>query len=495
MRPRYAFLGLGALATLLAGCTVGPDFFSPRLKLPAQFTERPATPAEIALTDAELTRWWSSFDDPTLDQLIDQAIAGNLDLQIARQRLIEAREQRIEVAAGALPSVDFAASPILARSSTTVEYPPGIGNYHAYELGFDASWELDVFGENRRATEAATADVGASIADRRAILVSLLSEVATDYAGLRAAQLRLSIAEDNVRTARQVVSFTSQEESQGIGTTLETLQARAQLEQTQSTLPRFTAQVAVMAHAIAVLLGRYPGALEPMLDQRQHLMRPPASIPDTIPAEVIANRPDVHEALLQYAAANAQIGVAVAEELPHFSIPISITPQASVLGELFEGASLTYSLALAGAQHVYEGGRLNARIRGAQATAEAARLNYEDTVLQALQQVEDALVRVETERETRASLVASVRDARAALDQSTRLYNAGLSDFLTVLTDERTVFASRDELAGSDEALVDDYISLYKALGGGWQEIVLDPPVLTKTPSRAQQDDPGGIAE
>ncbi len=495
MHQRLAFAGLGAMATLLAGCTVGPDFFSPRLKLPDQFTERPATPAEIALTDAELTRWWRSFDDPTLDQLIDQAIAGNLDLQIARQRLIQAREQRIEVAAGALPSVDFAASPILARSSTTVEYPPGIGNYHAYEVGFDASWELDVFGENRRATEAATADVGASIADRRAILVSLLSEVATDYAGLRAAQLRLSIAEDNVRTARQVVSFTSQEESQGIGTTLETLQARAQLEQTQSTLPRFTAQVAVQAHAIAVLLGRYPGALEPMLDQRQHLMRPPASIPDTIPAEVIANRPDVHEALLQYAAANAQIGVAVAEELPHFSIPISITPQASVLGELFEGASLTYSLALEATQHVYEGGRLNARVRGARAAAEAARLNYEDTVLQALQQVEDALVRVETERETRASLVASVRDARAALDQSTRLYNAGLSDFLTVLTDERTVFASRDELAGSDEALVDDYISLYKALGGGWQEIVLDPPTPAKGPPGTQQNSPEGITE
>ncbi|MBW4023305.1 MAG: efflux transporter outer membrane subunit [Proteobacteria bacterium] len=469
-------------AALLGACTVGPDFLKPKLDLPAQFTERPATPTEIALTDAQLTRWWTRFDDPTLDHLIDEAIAGNINLQVARQRLIEAREQRIETAAGALPTIDFGAEAARARASTTLEYPPGFGNYHAYQLGFDASWELDIFGGNRRATEAATYDVGASIASRRALLISLLSEVAADYATLRATQARLAIAEDNVRTAREVVSLATQEESQGIGTELETVQARAQLEQTQSTLPGLRAEIAVMAHAIAVLLGRYPGDLERMLDRAKPLMATPRTIPDTIPAEVIANRPDVHEALLQYAAANAQIGVAVAAELPHFSIPISITPQTSVLNELFEGASLTYSLALSGAQHLYQGGRLNARLRAARAEAEAARLNYKETVLSALQQVEDALVRVETEKAANASLVASVRDARTALSQSTRLYNAGLTDFLTVLTDERTVFGSRDALAESNLALVDDYIALFKALGGGWQTIRLDPPGKTSAP-------------
>lgn len=479
--PRSAAASVAAL--LLAGCTVGPNFTKPKLDLPAQFTERAATPADIALTNAQLTRWWTSFNDPMLDRLVAQAIADNIDLQIARQRLIQAREQRIEVAAGSLPSIDFGGTVQRARASTTVEYPPGFGNYHAYQLGFDASWELDVFGENRRATEAATARVNASIASRRAILISLLSEVASDYAALRSAQARLDIAEANVRTAQEVVALTQQEEAQGIGTTLETLQARAQLEQTQSTLPGLRAQVAVMAHAIAVLLGRYPGDLEAMLDAPQPLMVTPATIPDTIPAEVIENRPDVHEAMMQYAAANAEIGVAVAEGLPHFSIPLSITPQSSALNTLFEGASLTYSLALSGAQHVYEGGRLNAREREARAAAEAARLNYKQTVLSALQQVEDALVRVETEREANASLVASVRDAKKALSEATQLYHAGLSDFLTVLTDERTVFATRDALAASDLALVADYISLFKALGGGWQTIDLDPPLVTPTAS------------
>lgn len=464
------------LATLLAGCTVGPNFAKPKLDLPAQFTERPATSTEIALSDTQLKRWWTAFDDPTLDRLVDEAIAGNLDLKVARQRLIAARAQKVEAAAGALPTVDFGASYTRARSSTTVTWPPGIGNYHYYQLGFDASWELDIFGENRRATEAAGYNVDATIAGRRALLVSLLSELATDYATLRSAQAELAIAESNVKTAQEVLSYTQQLEAQGIGTTVEMLQARSQLEQTQSTLPHLRANVAVMAHAIAVLLGRYPGDLDAMLTVPQPLMVTPATVPNSVPATVIANRPDVHEALMQYAAANAQIGVAIAAELPHFAIPLTITPQSSALSTLFEGASMTFTAALEGTQHLYAGGKLNAKIREARAVAEEAELNYKSAVLSALQQVQDALVRVGTERQTNAALVSALADADKALHQSTELYHAGLTDFLTVLTNERTVFASRDELAQSDLALVTDYISLYKALGGGWQQVVLDPP-------------------
>jgi NodT family efflux transporter outer membrane factor (OMF) lipoprotein len=470
-----------ATAALLAGCTVGPDFLRPKLNLPPQFTERAATPADIALTNARLKHWWASFNDPVLNDLIDQAIAGNLDLQIARQRLLEARDERDETAAGAYPMVDFAASAQRARASTTVEYPPGFGNYHALQLGFDASWELDIFGENRRATEAADAQVGQSIASRRALLVSLLSEVAADYATLRATQLRLSIAQDNVVTAQKVVSLSQQEAAQGIGTTLGTTQALAQLEQTQATLPGLQAEIAVMAHAIGVLAGHYPGELETQLSHPRPLMATPATIPDTIPAEVIANRPDVHEAELQYAAANAEIGVAIAERLPHFAIPISITPQASAINQLFTFASLTFSAALSATQHVYEGGRLSARERAARASAEAARLNYKETVLTALREVEDALVHMQADQTAHASLASAVRYARKSLGQSTTLYNAGLTDFLTVLTDERTLFAARDALAESDLTLVQDYIALFKALGGGWQEIELDVPAAAST--------------
>lgn len=464
------------MAALLAGCTVGPNFSKPKLTLPAQFTERPATPTEIALADSQLKHWWQSFDDPVLDRLVDEAIAGNLDLKAARQRLIQARAQKVEAHAGSLPSVDFGASYTRARSSTDLTWPPGTGNYHFYQLGFDASWELDIFGENRRATEAAGYNIEATLAGRRALLVSLLSELTTDYATLRSAQDELAIGENNVRTAQAVLNYSQELETQGIGTTVEVLQARSQLEQTQSTLPHLRAEIAVMAHAIGVLLGRNPGDLEAMLKRPKPLMMTPASVPDTVPSVVIANRPDVHEALMHYAAANAEIGVAIAAELPHFAIPLTITPQSSAIDTLFQGAAMTFTAALEGTQHLYAGGKLNAKVREARAVAEEARLNYQSTVLAALQQVEDALVRIATERQTNASLIASVSDAEKALDQSTRLYHAGLTDFLTVLTNERTVFAARDEVAQSDLALVTDYISLYKALGGGWQQVVLDPP-------------------
>lgn len=476
------------LALLLGGCTVGPDFQAPKLHLPAAFTERPATPTEIALADAQVARWWTSFDDPTLDRLVSEAVSGNIDLQIARQRLVEARADRVIAASGGLPTVDFGGEYVRARSSTTVTWPPGIGNYQYYQAGFDASWELDIFGGNRRATQAADFGVQASIENRRALLVSLLAELATDYATLRARQEELAIAESNVKIARDTLSYTQKLETQGLGTSVAVLQARAQLEQTEASLPGLRAGVAVMAHAIAVLLGHDPGDLEAMLTAAQPPMLPPPSLPDTVPADVIANRPDVHAALMQYGAANAEIGVAIAAELPHFTIPLTITPQASLIGNLFKAASMTFTAAIEGTAPLYAGGKLRAEVRKARAAAEAARLSYQQTVLTALQQVEDALVRVDTERVANASLRASARDAEAALAQSTRLYNAGLLDFLTVLTDERTVFQARDAVAQSDLALLLDDVSLYKALGGGWQRIDLDPPAAK--PAAAAQKEP-----
>ncbi len=474
---RLIFAGIAAAS--LMSCTVGPNFVPPRMNLPAQFTEHVATPAEIAATTAELAAWWNSFNDPILTRLIANGIAGNINIRIADQRLLEARAERDEAASGAYPTVNAIGEVSRARSSTTLEYPPGVGRYHDYILGFDASWELDIFGKTRRATEAADYNVRASIAAKRALLVSLTSEIAFDYASLRAAQLRFSIAHDDVRIAQQVLSLAQREFTGGIGTDLESLQARSQLEAVQAALPGLQAQVAVMSHAIAVLLGRYPGALEDSLKQPMPLMHVPATLPATVPAAVIGNRPDVHEAEMRYAAANARIGVAVAARLPQFSIPISLTPESSALNDLFSAASLTFSLALSGVQPLYQGGLLNARVRQARAAAEAARLNYKQSVLAALREVEDALIRVETDRAAQASLEASLRDANTALKHAQRLYHAGLLGFLTVLTDERSVFTARNAVAGSDTAVVQDYIALFKALGGGWtRKAVPDRPVI-----------------
>ncbi len=457
---------IAAFLCLLGGCTVGPDFVAPKSHLPAQFSEAPATAAQVAATNAQLQQWWRSFDDRELNQLITLAIADNIDLKIADQRLLQARAQRDEIAAGAYPTLGATAEAERARASTTLEYPPGFGNYHDFIGGFDASWELDIFGGNRRATEAAQDRVFATIEGRRALMVSLLSEVASDYATLRATQTLLAIAQDNVRVANDVYQLTERELKSGIGTDLQTLQARAQLEATEAKLPGLKAQIAVMAHAIAILLGRTPDALLATLSRPVPLMSPPADMPATVPAAVIANRPDVHEAEFAYEAANAQIGVAIAARLPDFSIPLSIMPEASAINQLFSFASLAYAATLSASAPLYQGGKLNAREREARAAAQAARLHYHQVVLQALAEVQNDLVHLQSDQQTHLALSAAYRDSQTALDHATLLYHAGLTDFLTLLTNERANFAAHDALAQNDLALVQDYIALFKALGG-----------------------------
>ena len=217
MRRHVATL---ALAGLTAACTVGPDYKPDQMDLPATWNERQPSPADKAAADAALKDWWASFKDPLLDRLIAQAIAGNDDLKLARQRLIQARAGRAIAASVDYPQVKAAAARLQSNSSTTVDYPPGIGQYRTWELGFDASWELDVFGGTKRSEEAAEAEIGAAIEDRRAVLVSLLAEVAGDYASLRTSQLRLAIAERNIEAARKGLDLTQREFQQGLGTDL-----------------------------------------------------------------------------------------------------------------------------------------------------------------------------------------------------------------------------------------------------------------------------------
>jgi NodT family efflux transporter outer membrane factor (OMF) lipoprotein len=466
----------GLLAALAAGCTVGPDYVPPRPAVPAQFTEQPATPAQVADATARLKRWWAEFHDPLLDRLVDRAIAENYDLRIARQQLLAARESRLITAAGDDPVVNFGGSFSQDNSSTTLQYPPGIGAYRTYELGFDASYELDVFGGRRRAEEAADAQVAASIDDRRSILVSLLAELAADYTRLRGAQLRLSIAQRNVEAERQGLQLTQAAFDRGLGTDLEVAQARAQLETVQSDLPALQATIAVNAHAIGVLVGDAPGALEAELDRPAPLMPAPPVLPASVPSEVVAMRPDIGRAERRYAAANAQVGVAVAAEFPHFSIPLTLQPTSSYVSQLFRQASLVWMAGVVGTQRVYDGGRTTAEIRRARATAEQARLSYGGTVLVALREVEDALSGYRTETQRYATLRAAAADAALAQDRATKLYAAGLTDFLHVLEADRTAYLAQDRLARSQQAEVEQTIALFKALGGGWQGIDFGDP-------------------
>ncbi|HEY1414195.1 MAG TPA: efflux transporter outer membrane subunit [Rhodopila sp.] len=467
------------LPCTLAACTVGPDYSPPKPAVPANWTEHAATPAEIARTDEQLKNWWASFNDPTLDRLVAATLGNNLDLKIASQRLIGARAARVIAASADYPHIDVGAIASDKQESNTVLFPPvewNRSNYQFYQFGFDATWEIDIFGGIRRAKQAAEADYDATIEARRAVLVSLLAELATDYATLRASQERLSIADRNVAAARASLELTEQSFTRGLGNSLDVAQAQAQLQTALSAQPPLRAAIGRLTHAISVLLGQPPGgALEQELAGSQGKIPSAPNLPVTLPSEVIANRPDIRRAERQFAAATARIGVAVADMYPHFSIPLSLTPETSTLSKFFRVSSLAWVVGLSATQHVYTGGALSARVQQAQEQAEEARLEYQQTVLRAFQNVEDGLIDYMTEAERDVTLKTAAADSEVAFERSTRLYKAGLTDFLNVLVNERAAYAAEDLATKSELESISDAIALYKALGAGWQDIY---PVL-----------------
>ena len=467
-----------ALAATLAACTVGPDYQPDPLPLPPAWTESQQA-AEAAAIE-RLKSWWSEFHDPLLDRLVAQAIAGNYDLKIARQRLVQARAQRAIAGAADYPQIHAGGSRSNSNSSTTVEYPPGIGQFHTWTAGFDASWELDIFGGTARAKEAADAEIGAALEDRRAVLVSLLGELADAYAALRVSQLRLAIAEHNIEVARKAVSLTQTQFDRGFGTELDLAQARAQQETVESGVPPLDASIARAIHAIALLQGQFPeqlGDLEAELRKTGPMLEVPKSLPLSLPSQVVENRPDIRRAERSYAAANARIGVATAAEFPDFSIPLLFEPTSSAIHTLFEARSINWSIGPAVSQLIFDGGKTDAQIEAAKAAAEAARLAYEETVQSGFREVEDALINYRTEARRLVTLQAASGDDRTVLDQATKLYGAGLTDFLKVLDAERSAYAADDVEAQSRYAEVTDVIALFKALGGGWQAVPFDDEV------------------
>lgn len=470
MRKRALAAASLSLA-LLAGCTVGPDYKAPEMKLPPQFTEQPATPAQVADAQRRLQDWWAEFHDPMLNRLVAQALANNYDLRIARQSLIAARQARIIAKSADSPQISANAGAAWSGLSDTVQYPPGDPYFRTFELGLDASWEVDVFGGTRRAVQAADANIDATIAQRRAILVSLLSELAVDYGSLRGTQLRVAITRQTIAAEQRSLALTETSFQRGLGTDLEVEQARTQVETVQAELPALNAQVARLSHAIAVLVGHFPGDLEAELTRPQPLMPVPPVLPASIPSEVVANRPDIQRAERQYAVATAEIGVARAAKFPHFTIPLMLTPSTSYIPRLFDAASQSWSAGLAATQIVYDGGRRDAQEARARAAAEAARLTYEKTVLGGLKEVEDALVNYRAELDRNATLRAAARDAGLARQHAEQLYGAGLTDFLHVLEADRAAYSAQDRLAQSDQAKVLQTVALFKALGGGWQGV------------------------
>ncbi|MBN1209026.1 MAG: efflux transporter outer membrane subunit [Myxococcaceae bacterium] len=458
---------LGMLAGLgLAGCMVGPDYRRPVADVPADWSRSDATaqPGAHAAAPGDLSQWWRGLNDPLLSELMDQALLASLDLRGAQARLREARARRAVAASGRFPSVAASGNASRAWSS---EETGGAATRDLFSAGFDASWELDVFGGVRRGVEAAEADLEASVASLHDARVSLLAEVALNYVEVRALQLRLGIARDNLASQSETLQLTDWRAQAGLVSSQDVEQARSNLEQTRAQIPSLELRLAEAEHRLDILLGKAPGTLHARLSAAGGLPAMPARIAVGIPADTLRQRPDVRAAERRLAAETARVGVAEAARYPAFRLSGSIGLEALGQGALGNGGA-TASLLAGITAPIFNAGRLRSQVEVQGAVREQALVAYEQTVLSALQDVENALVGLARNRERSEALTRAVEAARNAALLARQRYSAGLIDFQSVLDTERTVLSLEDSLASTRAEGVLALIRLYKALGGGW---------------------------
>ena len=491
MRPRATSLflgvlragGAGILAAALAGCVVGPDYEHPSVALPAAWSvaaggepEAPEAPARCG-EPAALERWWATFEDPLLDRLVARAVEGNLDLRIASARIREARAARGIAAARGRPRVEAAAG--YARTGRSEAIPPfdatagpsspfGPRQQDLFELGFDASWEIDVFGGVRRDREAALAQVEAAQEERRDVLVTLVAEVARSYVDLRAAQRQLELLDDTLRSQQDTLSLVQARAEAGLASDLDVARAEGLVASTAARRPRLARLAAEAMHRIGVLLGQPPGALVAELAAPAPLPPAPPSVPATLPSELLSRRPDLRRAERDLAAATARIGVARADLFPRFAILGSLGRRSDESAELGDGTSTQWGIAPGVRWPLLQGGRIRANIRVETARQEQAHEEYAKAILIALEETLNALEAHHRERERYESLGSEVVAQRRALDLSLERYTAGLETFLSVLDAQRSLYAADEALVESRRELASSMIAIYKSLGGGW---------------------------
>jgi NodT family efflux transporter outer membrane factor (OMF) lipoprotein len=471
--------GVAAAGIVCAGgCAVGPDYAPSPARVSATWISSP--PAN-GLTDsaAAASKWWASFNDPELDSLIQRAVESNPDLHVSEARLRQARAVRQMSAADFWPTLDASASFARAKQSQnqpligSLPLPPNFPfEYSVYQAGFDASWEIDLFGAKRRALEAATAEWQVAIESRNSGIVSLLAEVARDYVELRGGQLRLEIAQRNLKLQQEALDLTRARFQSGVVSELDVTRAAALLAGMRAAIPPLQTAVRGSMYGLAYLLGREPGDLLAELTPYKPVPSAPPEVPIGLPSDLLSRRPDVRQAERQLAAETARIGLAKSDWFPKLSLTGDAGQESVSLGKWFEPGSQFWSLGPSLQWRALDFGRVRAEVRAQTAVQEAALATYEKTVLNSLQEAENAVVAYAQEQNRHRALAEEVAEDRRSLDMANGLYAEGSVNYLDVLDAERSLYGSEDELAASDQAVSVDLIALYKALGGGWETSV-----------------------
>ena len=453
---------------ILSGCMVGPNFQQPRTTLPAEWSGPTVEPGSETPAEAELARWWTLFDDPTLVSLVDSAVQFNLDLKQAEARIRQARAARGVVAAGIGPAADAGGAYQRSRSAGSGNGKSAGVVTNQYQTGFDAGWELDLFGGVRREIEAADADLQAALETRRDVLVTLTAEVARNYIDLRAFQQRIAIARKNLAAQKHSAALTRQRFQSGFAGGLDVANADALVATTAAQIPLLESSARQSIYSLSVLLGMDPAALLYELSPAEVIPAAPPAPPPGVPADLLRRRPDIRLAEAEIHAATARIGVATADLFPKFTIFGSGGLRSTDFSSWFNWSSRIWSFGPSVSWNVFDMDRTRSNIELQQALQDQSFITYRQTILNALQEVENALIASAKEEEHRRALIDAVGANQKAVGLATMLYTQGQTDFLNVLNAQRSLYASEDALVQSTGSVSTNLVALFKALGGGW---------------------------
>ena len=456
------FFTLSLLALTITGCAVGPDYRAPQPE-PARLLQAEHGGHDRSRFEAA---WWRQFEDPTLDALVGEALDENRELRIAYARLRAARAIRDDISNDHLPTVTAGASADIGKAQQ-----PGFSeervNAERYDLGLDMAWELDLFGRIQRSLEASEAQAEAAEAELYQLQVSLVAELVDAYGQLRGAQLRERIARDNLANQRNSHELTEQLREAGVGSELDVLRADARLAATEASLPQLRAQQVRARNRIATLLGQRADQLSVDLSPRE-LPAIAKSLPIGDPGELLRRRPDIRAAERQLAAATANVGVATADLFPRVSLSGFLGFIAGRGSQIGSSAAQAWGVAPSISWAAFDLGSVRARLRGAEADADAALAGYEQQVLLALEESENAFSDYANAQQRLLSLIRQSTASRAAAQQAEIRYREGTADFLVLLDAERERLQAEDAQAQAEVEVYRSVVSLYKALGGGW---------------------------
>ncbi|MBI5092429.1 MAG: efflux transporter outer membrane subunit [Candidatus Hydrogenedentes bacterium] len=519
--PRHYMMALVLAGGVLAGCKTGPDYVRPNVDVPSKWSS--AREGGEADKPAAVTEWWTTLNDPVLNDLIGRSVEANFDLRMAEARVREARAARGIVAADLWPNVGISGSYAHSQSTESKSQSGGVAttlgaglsplgvnrnvtlrNQNAsvtrsvtgfgagaaratsvsltpnssqtpgrtsdlFQAWFDASWELDIFGGNRRAVEAADATIDAAEDARRGVVLSLLSEVALNYIDLRATQSRLAITHKNIAAQAASVTLTRDRFQAGLTSELDAVRAESLLATTQSQLPALESHIQGAIHGLGVLMGKDPGALLEELSTAAPMPAAPGEVPVGLPSDLLRRRPDIRQSERELAAATARIGEAMADLFPKFSLTGAFGGKSGDLGNVFSNANQLWSLGSTVRWPLFDAGRIRANINVQNARQEQAAIAYEKSIMTALEDVENALVAFAKEQVRRDLLDKAVKANEHAVRLANERYVQGLESFLSVLTAQQQLFQTEDQLVQSQSFVLTDLVSLYKALGGGWE--------------------------